>query len=327
MTLGIARSTEPLPTRTSEQSLEKRTFEVVVTNELRYASAREMNVITAIPLTSNRAKDVAQVAGAVVAGEFAAARGDHKDAAAKFTDAVRMQDALIYEEPSARCRRNATLCGIARAPWRPRRLALGAQALRESVERARIAGVDSHVFAIDDLGLMHAPHRRQLRAERFAHREIPDRRLTKSLNQLKIPPTVQAILAARMDRLPPDQKDLLQTLAVIGREFSFGLLRNVVAKSDDELNRMLTDLQFGEFIYERPATDDIEFIFKHALTQDVAAKSMLIEKRKALHERTAQAIEALYANASMMCLAIRVRAEARERAGPGAAAHKRVQCA
>jgi tetratricopeptide (TPR) repeat protein len=53
----------------------------------------------AIPLTSNRAKDVAQVAGAVVAGEFAAARGDHKDAAAKFTDAVRMQDALIYEEP------------------------------------------------------------------------------------------------------------------------------------------------------------------------------------------------------------------------------------
>jgi predicted ATPase len=120
-------------------------------------------------------------------------------------------------------------------------------------------------------------------------------KLTKSLNQLKIPPTVQAILAARMDRLPPDEKDLLQTLAVIGREFSFGLLRNVVAKSDDELNRMLTDLQLGEFIYEQPATDDIEFIFKHALTQDVAAKSMLIEKRKALHERTAQAIEALYA--------------------------------
>jgi hypothetical protein len=54
MTLGIARTTEPLPTRTSEQSLEKRTFEVVVTNELRYASAREMNVITAIPLTSCR---------------------------------------------------------------------------------------------------------------------------------------------------------------------------------------------------------------------------------------------------------------------------------
>jgi len=119
--------------------------------------------------------------------------------------------------------------------------------------------------------------------------------LTKPLNELKIPPTVQAILAARMDRLPADEKDLLQTLAVIGREFSFDLLRNVVAKSDDDLNRMLTDLQLGEFIYEQPATDDIEFIFKHALTQDVAAKSMLIEKRKALHERTAQAIEALYA--------------------------------
>jgi class 3 adenylate cyclase/tetratricopeptide (TPR) repeat protein len=120
-------------------------------------------------------------------------------------------------------------------------------------------------------------------------------KLTKSLSQLKIPPRVQAILASRMDRLPPDEKDLLQTLAVIGREFSFGLLRNVVAKSDEELNRMLTDLQLGEFVYEQPATDDIEFIFKHALTRDVAANSMLIEKRKALHERTAQAIEVLYA--------------------------------
>ena len=83
---------------------------------------------------------------------------------------------------------------------------------------------------------------------------------------------------------------------MIGREFSFGLLRNVVAKSDEELSRMLTDLQGGEFIYEQPATDDVEFIFKHALTQDVAANSMLIEKRKVLHERTAQVMEALYAD-------------------------------
>jgi predicted ATPase len=65
---------------------------------------------------------------------------------------------------------------------------------------------------------------------------------------LKIPLTVQAILASRIDRLPPDEKDLLQTLAVIGRDFSFGLLQRVVTKSEDELNRMLHDLQLAEFI-------------------------------------------------------------------------------
>src|SRR5271167_3343552 len=62
-------------------------------------------------------------------------------------------------------------------------------------------------------------------------------KLTRSLRQLKIPPTVQAILASRIDRLLPDQKDLLQTLAVIGRELAFGLLKSVVSRSEDELNR------------------------------------------------------------------------------------------
>jgi len=67
--------------------------------------------------------------------------------------------------------------------------------------------------------------------------------LTRSLNTLKIPPTVQGILAARIDRLPPDAKDLLQALAVIGRQFSQSLIRAVVPKPDDELNRLLNDLQ------------------------------------------------------------------------------------
>ena len=119
-------------------------------------------------------------------------------------------------------------------------------------------------------------------------------KLTRSLNQLKIPPTVQAILAARIDRLPADEKDLLQTLAVIGREFPLALVGRLFSTSDDELNRMLSDLQLAEFIYEQPATGDIEYIFKHALTQEVAYNSVLSERRKQLHERAAQAIEALY---------------------------------
>ncbi len=120
-------------------------------------------------------------------------------------------------------------------------------------------------------------------------------RLTRPLGDLKIPPTVQGILAARIDRLSAESKDLLQALAVIGREFSLSLIRAVVPKSDDELNRMLNDLQLGEFIYEQPAVGDIEYSFKHALTQEVAFGSVLNERRKELHRRTAAAIESLYA--------------------------------
>ncbi len=72
-------------------------------------------------------------------------------------------------------------------------------------------------------------------------------KLTRPLAELKIPPTVQAILASRTDRLEPDLKDLLQTLAVIACEFSLSLIRSVVPKSNDELNRLLNDLQLGEF--------------------------------------------------------------------------------
>jgi predicted ATPase/class 3 adenylate cyclase len=118
-------------------------------------------------------------------------------------------------------------------------------------------------------------------------------KLVKPLADLKIPPTVQAILASRIDRLPPDEKALLQTLAVIGREFPFGLIRSAVAKPDDELNLMLGDLQLAEFIYEQPAAGDIEYTFKHALTQEVAYQSVLVERRKVLHEKIGAAIEAL----------------------------------
>jgi predicted ATPase len=126
-------------------------------------------------------------------------------------------------------------------------------------------------------------------------REGAAAKLTKPPNALKIPPTVQGILAARIDRLPADAKELLQTLAVIGREFPLSLIGAVVTKSDDELNRLLNDLQLGEFIYEQPASGNIEYIFKHALTQEVAYNSLLTERRKLLHERAAMAAESLFA--------------------------------
>jgi class 3 adenylate cyclase/tetratricopeptide (TPR) repeat protein len=120
-------------------------------------------------------------------------------------------------------------------------------------------------------------------------------KLTKALNEIRVPSTVQAVLASRIDRLLPAEKELLQTLAVIGRVLSLSLVRELVSTSDDELERMLSALQLAEFIYEQPAPGGVEYIFKHALTQEVAYNSVLIEQRKALHERTGGAIERLFA--------------------------------
>ena len=106
---------------------------------------------------------------------------------------------------------------------------------------------------------------------------------------------MQAILAARIDRLAPDHKNLLQTLAVIGREFALGLAGKVAAKPRAELEPMLSELQLGEFIYEQPAVGDIEYTFKHALTQEVAYNSVLNERRRLLHERVGAALESIYA--------------------------------
>ena len=119
--------------------------------------------------------------------------------------------------------------------------------------------------------------------------------VTRSLSQLRLPPTVQGILASRIDRLSAEQKELLQTLAVIGRESPLSLIREVASKAEAQLERMLADLRAAEFIYEQPALADTEYIFKHALTQEVAYNSLLIERRKQLHERAGRAFESMFA--------------------------------
>ncbi|MBI3798993.1 MAG: AAA family ATPase [Deltaproteobacteria bacterium] len=112
--------------------------------------------------------------------------------------------------------------------------------------------------------------------------------------ELRIPTTVQAVLASRIDRLPAVEKALLQTLAVIGKEFPLTLLKQVAPQPDEELYRVLGHLQTAEFIYEQPAFPEVEYTFKHALTQEVAYNSLLLEQRKLVHERTAQATEMIF---------------------------------
>jgi predicted ATPase/class 3 adenylate cyclase len=119
--------------------------------------------------------------------------------------------------------------------------------------------------------------------------------ITRPLAKLRLPPTVQGILAARIDRLPGEYKQLLQTLAVIGKQARLGLIRQIVPAAEAQLQRMLADLQASEFISERPALSDSEYVFKHALTQEVAYNSLLIERRKLLHERAGQALESIFA--------------------------------
>jgi predicted ATPase len=105
-------------------------------------------------------------------------------------------------------------------------------------------------------------------------------KLARSLSQLRLPPTVQGVLASRIDRLPPAHKELVETLAVMGRESALALIRQVAMWPDGELEPMLAALQAGEFIYEAPAPAGIEYTFKHVLTQEVAYNSILVERRK-----------------------------------------------
>jgi tetratricopeptide (TPR) repeat protein len=120
-------------------------------------------------------------------------------------------------------------------------------------------------------------------------------KVVRSLSQLRLPPTVQGVLASRIDRLPAEQKELLQNLAVMGRKSPLGLIRKVFDRAEAQLERMLADLRAAEFIYEQPALTDAEYIFKHALTQEVAYNSVLMERRKQLHERVGAALESIYA--------------------------------
>jgi class 3 adenylate cyclase/tetratricopeptide (TPR) repeat protein len=121
-------------------------------------------------------------------------------------------------------------------------------------------------------------------------------RLVQPLSQTHLPVTVQGVLAARIDRLSAELKELLQTLAVMGRESSLSLINKVADKGEAQLERMLRELRAGEFIYEQPAVGDIEYAFKHALTQEVAYNSVLLERRRLLHERIGAALEAAFAD-------------------------------
>ena len=123
-----------------------------------------------------------------------------------------------------------------------------------------------------------------------------DYRLARAAGEIRVPATVQAVLAARIERLPPEDKALLQTAAVIGRDVPFDLLQTVAGIPGDSLRAALVRLRGSELLYAARLLPQLEYAFKHALSHEAAYAALLEDRRQTLHARTMQAIEALYAN-------------------------------
>ena len=119
-------------------------------------------------------------------------------------------------------------------------------------------------------------------------------RLTQPIATIQVPGTVQSILAARIDRLAGDDKRLLQTASVVGKDVPLTLLQRIADLPDESLNHGLERLQAAEFLYETGLYPDLEYTFKHALTHDVTYGGLLHERRRELHARIVEAIETVH---------------------------------
>jgi class 3 adenylate cyclase/tetratricopeptide (TPR) repeat protein len=110
---------------------------------------------------------------------------------------------------------------------------------------------------------------------------------------IQVPDTIQGIIAARIDRLEDNLKRTMQVASVIGRDFAFRILKAITGMKQ-ELKSHLINLQGLEFIYEKRLFPELEYIFKHILTQEVAYNSLLLKRRKEIHEKIGKAIEEIY---------------------------------
>jgi class 3 adenylate cyclase len=117
--------------------------------------------------------------------------------------------------------------------------------------------------------------------------------LIKNASEIQVPDTIQGIIAARMDRLEDDLKQTMQVASVIGRDFAFRILQTIMGMRQ-ELKSYLLNLQGLEFIYEKSLFPELEYVFKHALTQEVAYNSLLQKRKTEIHEKIGRAIEELW---------------------------------
>ncbi len=117
--------------------------------------------------------------------------------------------------------------------------------------------------------------------------------LNRKPSDIQVPDTIQGIIAARMDRLEESLKRIMQVASVIGREFAFRILQAITGMRE-ELKSSLFNLQGLEFIYQKNLFPELVYMFKHAITQEVSYSSLLLKRRKEIHEKIGRAMEGLY---------------------------------
>jgi predicted ATPase len=129
--------------------------------------------------------------------------------------------------------------------------------------------------------------------------ESGDYCVTGDIAAIRLPATIQAIIAARVDRLTPTTKKLLQSAAAIGHDIPFSVLQAIADLPEEQIRRGLSELQAAEFLYETQLFPYLEYSFKHAFTHEVAYSGLLGGRRRELHRRIAEAIETLYPDRHM----------------------------
>jgi class 3 adenylate cyclase/tetratricopeptide (TPR) repeat protein len=164
---------------------------------------------------------------------------------------------------------------------------VGSDAGLDPLKRALIERTEGNPFFLEE-SVRSLVETGSLAGERGAYR------LARPLPAIQVPATVQAVLAARIDRLSPADRAILQTASVVGKDVPFGLLQAIAGPGEAELSATIGRLQAAEFLYETRLFPDLEYTFKHALTHDVTYGGLLQERRRHLHGQIVATIEGRY---------------------------------
>ncbi len=164
---------------------------------------------------------------------------------------------------------------------------LGTEALDKNLEEFILEKTEGIPFFIEELI-------KSLKDLKIIAREDNRYRITKDIKEVAIPATIQDVIMARVDSLLEEIKNLLQTASALGREFSHNLIKKVSGFAEQKLISHLSVLKDSELLYERGIYPQSTYVFKHALTQEVAYNSLLLKRRKEIHKGIGRAVEALY---------------------------------
>jgi len=168
------------------------------------------------------------------------------------------------------------------------RALVGADGSLEPLKRLLVEGTEGNPFFLEE-GVRTLVEMGALTGEPGAYRAA------KSIASVRVPPTVEAVLASRIDRLTPQDKQLLQSAAVVGNHVPFGILQEIAETSHDEVRQALARLQASEFLYETQLFPDLEYTFRHALTHEVAYQMLAPDRRRRLHAAVLTLGEQFYA--------------------------------